>query len=521
MKNYAPASSKHDFFKFITIFTPMKKSVFFLSLLGLMASCSQSDELDEMAVESSQESRAWGWFSNEFTVNFNQVGQTLDGFGVAEADVAGQLFNHPKRDEIMGQLFGEEGLNVNILRGEVYPHYSMKPGEMDFATDANINIQPGDPYFSTVGVNELKRVSQFWVSKEAKKYGVDKLFFSTWSAPAWMKEGNQVNAEFIASHGSVKPEHYQDFANYLASFVEAYKKAGLDVYAVSPVNEPNYEADWNSCRWSEAQLADFIAKHMGPTFEKRGVNSQIVFGELAQWSTLLLGNFNVVSAKKYVENVLKANPDVAKYADIAAGHGYNLPVVPYEFPIVEYDKAKAAGLKTWLTEISTAMDKYDPSMKNGLHWAEVVQKYLMNAKVNAFCWWNGARNTTTNESMIKLTETDYQLPKRFYTYGNYTKFIKPGSQQISVSRQKGVPVTLLLTSFKKGDQVVVVAVNKSGRNTTTTMKFNGAKANGSLKSYTTNESGNWKEGSVSMKRGGSYSLTIPAKSVVTFVGNVR
>ena len=467
-----------------------------------------------MVAEQSQdpESRAWGWFSNEFTVNFNQVGQTLDGFGVAEADVAGQLYVHPKRDEIMGQLFGEEGLDVNILRGEVYPHYSMTPGEWKFETEAN---------YVPTDVNEMKRVSQFWVSKEAKKYGVDKLFFSTWSAPAWMKEGNQVNAEFIASHGSVKPEHYQDFANYLADFTEAYKQAGLDVYAVSPVNEPNYEANWNSCRWSEAQLADFIANYMGPTFEKRGVNSQIIFGELAQWSTLLLGNFNVVSAKKYVENVLDANPDVTKYADIAAGHGYNIPVIPYEFPIVEYDKAKAAGLKTWLTEISTAMDKYDPSMNNGLHWAEVVQKYLMNAKVNAFCWWNGARNTETNESMIKLSASDYQLPKRFYTYGNYTKFIKPGSQQISVSRQRGVPVTLLLTSFKKDNQYVIVAVNKSSRATTTTMKFNGAKANGSLTSYTTDKNNNWKKGSVSMKRGGTYSLSIPAKSVVTFVGNVR
>ena len=51
---------------------------------------------------------------------------------------------------------------------------------------------------------------------------------------------------------------------------------------------------------------------MGPTFEKQSVNSQIIFGELAQWSTLVLGAFNVVSAKKYVENVMDANPDVYK-----------------------------------------------------------------------------------------------------------------------------------------------------------------------------------------------------------------
>ena len=497
----------------------MKKSLFLIPLMGLMASCSQSEELDEVVNEDLQQSR--GWFSNEFIVNWNQTGQTLDGFGVAEADCASDVFAHPQREEIMNHLFSKDGLNVSILRGEIFPHYSMNPEDHSFDTDANIDVDPNFKQREVAYQLELKRKGQFWVSQQAKKYGVSKLFFSTWSAPAWMKNGNIDNGEFPASHGYVAPEHYQDYADYLADFSEAYKNAGLDVYAISPVNEPNYEANWNSCKWSEQQLADFIADYMGPTFENRGVSSNIIFGELAQWSTMVLGAFNVVSAKKYVENVLDANPNVAKYADIAAGHGYNLPHVPYEFPIVEYDKAVQKGMKVWLTEISTALDKFDPSMNNALHWAEVVQKYLMNAHVNAFCWWTGARITDTNESMIRLTANGYDIPKRFYTYGNYTKFIKEGSQQIDVKRQMGVPASLLLTSFKKGNEYVIVAVNKANRATTTTMKFNGAKANGSLKSYTTDANNNWKESTVSMKRGGQYSLTIPAKSVVTFVGNVR
>ena len=499
----------------------MKKSYLLLALSGVLFSCTDSNELDEMVVESNPQSRAW--YSNEFIVNWNDTQQTLDGFGVAEADVANQIFAHPKRDEIMGQLFGEEGLNVNILRGEVYPHYSMNPEDMDFETDANIDIQPGDPYFASADENELRRRSQLWISKQAQQvYGVDKLFFSTWSAPAWMKEGNQVNEPFIASHGYVKPEHYQTFADYLASFVEAYKKVGLDIYAISPVNEPNYEANWNSCIWKEAQLADFIANHMGPTFQQRGVNSEIIFGELAQWSTLVLGAFNKVSSKKYVENVLDANPDVAKYAKIGAGHGYNIPVVPYEFPIVEYDKAKQKGLeKVWLTEISTALDNYDPSMKNGIHWAEVLHKYLMNAKVNAFCWWNGARITSTNESMIQLTQDDYSLPRRFFTYGNYTKFIKPGSQFMSVKRQKGMSPSLLITSAKMGNEYVVVAVNKTLVDITTTMKLKDAETAGNLKSYTTDKENAWVEGAVSRASDGSFSLTVPPMSVVTYVGTVK
>ncbi len=501
----------------------MKKSFLLLALSGMFFSCSQSEQLDEMVVDDPQEPASRAWYSNEFFVNWNDTQQTLDGFGVAEADVASELFAHPKRDEIMRLLFTNEGLNVNILRGEIYPHYSMTPDDMDFETDANINIQPGDPYFATAEVNELKRRSQLWVSKEAQNvYGVEKLFFSTWSAPAWMKEGNQVNGNFVASHGSVKPEYYQAYADYLAAFADAYKKAGLKIYAISPVNEPNYAANWNSCIWKEAQLADFIANYMGPTFQRNGVNAEIIFGELAQWSTLILGAFNKVSSKKYVENVLDANPNVAKYAKIGAGHGYNIPYIPYEFPIVEYDKAKQKGLeKVWLTEISTALDKYDPSMKNAIHWAEVVQKFLMNAKVNAFCWWNGARITDTNESMIRLSDTDYSLPNRFYTYGNYTRFIKPGSQLLSVKRELGVSPMLLITSAKKGNQYVVVVVNKTLVDITTTMKMNDAETTGSLKSYLTTKDCHWQEGTVSMGQDGSYQLTVPPMSVITYVGNVK
>lgn len=260
---------------------------------------------------------------------------------------------------------------------------------------------------------------------------------------------------------------------------------------------------------------------MGPTFEKQSVNAKIIFGELAQWSTLVLGAFNVVSAKKYVENVMDANPGVAKYADIAAGHGYNIPYIPYEFPIVPYDKAVDQGLKVWLTEISTALDKYDGSMDNAIHWAEVFHKYLTNAHVNAVCWWTGARYTDTNESLIKLEQGDFQIPKRFYAYGNYTRYIKVGSRQIGVDRPALTANKLLLTAFKNNKEYVVVAVNKSKKPVTTTLEVDGGITVGDLKAYTTDNNQNRKEEVIARGESDTYSITVPAMSVVTYVGMVK
>lgn len=499
----------------------MKKYLLIMVLLGMLFSCSQSDKL-EFVEDSNSRVQSRGLFSNEVTIKWNEEGQTIDGFGVAQADCASDLFTHPQRDSIMHLLFSDEGLGISILRGEIFPHYWMNENDSTFGTDVNIDMPLSNSYFQNADANELKRTGQLWVSKKAKElYNVDKLFFSTWSPPAWMKQDGYLTDDNFASHGYLKPEYYQKFAEYLAEFSKSYNKAGLKVYAISPVNEPNYEADWNSCKWSEKQLADFIANYMGPTFISKGVDSKIIFGELAQWSTLVLGAFNIVSAKKYVENVMDANSDVVKYASIAAGHGYNIPNIPYEFPIVEYDKAVSNGLKVWLTEISSALDSYDGSMENGLNWAEVFYKYLTNAKVNAVCWWVGARYTETNESLIKLVGENYLIPKRFYTYGNYTKFIKAGSKRIGVEKTLGVSTNLLFSSFKNEDECVIVAVNKSNKNITTKLRFEGVDVVGDLVAYVTDENENWKRHEVVVNSDGTYDLTMSAKSVITYIGKTQ
>lgn len=447
---------------------------------------------------------------------WNEEQQIIDGFGVAQAGWSADLFKYPKRDEVSALLFGANGLKINMLRGQVFPHYWENEADTTFNTNENVDMPLSDPYFTTATSEDLDRKGQLWVSKTAQLYGVDKFFFSTWSPPAWMKSNNS------SIGGSLNADYYQRFAEYLAAFCKEYKQAGLNVYAISPVNEPNFEAEWNSCKWSEKELADFIANNMGPTFEREGVNSKIIFGELAQWSTLVLGAFNLVSAKKYVENVMSANPSMLNYADIAAGHGYNIPKIPYEFPIVPYDKAVENGLKVWLTEVSTTYDDFDASMDNGLYWAEVFYKYLANANVNAICWWAGARPTSNNESLIQLNDGgNYVVTKRFETYGNYTRYIKPGSIRVTMNKGLLVSSKILVSSFKKDNEFTIVAVNKGSEAVSTNMKLNGAAGNGKLKKYLTDKENRWSESEVEQDGDGTYTLTLPASSVVTFTGSVK
>lgn len=497
----------------------MKKKDLFVGLfvaLGLTA-CTDTEILDQESRDGAEvQSRAL--FSNEVNINWNEEHQVIDGFGVAQAGWAADLFTYPQRDEVASLLFGESGLDINMLRGQVFPHYWDSEADSTYHIEDDVDMPLNDPYFQTATADDLDRRGQLWVSKVAyKNYNVNKLFFSTWTPPAFMKTNG------ARQQGSLKPESYQMFANYLAGFCKAYKQAGLDVYAMSPVNEPNFATpDWNSCKWAEADLAKFIVENMGPTFEREGLNAKIVFGEVAQWSTLLLGQLNLVSAKKYVENVIKADERVVQYADVAAGHGYDLPNIPYEFPIEPYDVAASKGLNVWLTEISTTYDTFDASMDNGIKWAEKFYKFLAKADVNALIWWAGARPGSNNEALIQLNDGNYVVTKRYEVFGNYTRYIKSGSVRITADKSIGAPSGLLISSYKKGNEWVVVAVNKSSKEISTTIKLSGKEVEGGLQPYLTDASHKWAaQETVQPGEANVFSITLPATSIITYTGVVK
>lgn len=498
----------------------MKQTITILSLLLSVGfvSCSDNEVIsNEQDLEVERHTR--GAFSNEVDIKWNETHQIIDGFGVAQAGWSAELYTFPKREEVAALLFGKDGLGINMLRGQVFPHYWNSETDSTYHIEDKVDMPLSDPYFTTATSDDLDRRGQLWVSKTAyKQYGIHKLFFSTWTPPAFMKTNGK------RQEGSLKTEYYQKFANYLAGFCKAYKQAGLNVYAMSPVNEPNFATpDWNSCKWEEADLAKFIVQNMGPTFQRDNIDAKIVFGEVAQWSTLLLGQFNLVSAKKYVENVINADDKVVQYADVAAGHGYDLPKIPYEFPIEPYDLAVSKGLDVWLTEISTTFDTFDPSMANGITWAEKFYKYLSKANVNAMFWWAGARPGSNNEALIQLNDNgNYVVTKRYEVFGNYSRYIKSGSVRITADKQLGAPLGLLVSSFKKGNEWVIVAVNKSTKAISTTLKLDGANVDGALTPYLTDSSNKWaKQTDVQSNGSNSFSISLPAQSVITYVGKVK
>lgn len=464
---------------------------------------------------------------SQVTLQWTQEKQVIDGFGIAQAGWTDYLYAHRKREEVMNLLFGADGLHLSILRGEVFPHYWAKEGDTSFYMDEDYNMSLDDPFFDTdfgADGNEAaeaiaQRKGQLWITKKAvEQYQVDKLIFSAWTPPAYMKDNGNV------SKGSLKTAYYQAYADYLSAFCNAYKSAGLPIYALSPANEPEYAASWNSCNWlpGTTTLGKFIVNNMGPTFATQQPNTKIIFGENAQWNKIL--GF-IMGSKDYVTNILNLNTKITNYPLIAAGHGYVDPITKGMPKIEPFAKAESKGIPVWLTEISGPHYSFDASIADGLKWAKLFHQYLADANVGAIVWWAGALpDSGTNEGLI-FTSKDrvtYSTTKRYETFGNFSRYIPVGSKRILAEKGSAIPSEVLISSYKKDNGYVIVAINPTGNEVSSELALNGAQPTGNLKCAVTDAERCWEQTEeVTLNSEGTYTLVIPANSVVTFTGTIQ
>lgn len=460
--------------------------------------------------------------AGSITLRCNDLRQTIDGFGVGEADWADDVFIFPQREQVLDALFSSEGLNVNILRGEIFPHYATGELQADFATASDTSLHVAQ-HPEKIERNDLLRRGQFWLTSHVQqKYPEVRFTFSTWSPPAWMKEGNRATELYPASQGKLKSEHYQHYADYLADFCEAYNKAGIPIYAVSPSNEPGYAAPWNSCLWTPQEMGDFIQHNLLPTLQKRNPEVKVLFGENPAWSTVF-DRLKMISSADFVNNVLQTHADMPENNIIAAGHGYVLPdtiPLPAELrrtPIVPFEEAVKRNIPMWVTEISD-ITPLDVSMEDGLRWATAFHEYLMEAQVSAIIWWLGAQPTKTNESLIVLNQQEgsFIKTKRYDTFGNYTRYIPRGSRGMG-NQPNGLPEEVKVSSFRYGNQFTIVVVNPTDRQLTSQLLLeNGKVVKGSLRNYITTADKQWSEGTIT----GSTLEFLP-QSVTTFTGEIQ
>jgi glucosylceramidase len=379
------------------------------------------------------------------TVDDVQHFQTMDGFGFALTGGSAQLLMRmgaAQRTALLKELFttGGDGIGVSYLRvsigasdmnERVYSYVDLPTGETDVEM-AKFSLGPD-------------RADVIPVLKEilAIRPGI-KILGSPWSAPAWMKTNDDVKG------GELKPEYYGAFANYFVKYIEAMRAEGIAIDAITVENEPLNPKNTPSMAMFAQEQGTFIAKYLGPAFEKAGIRMKI-----------LLYDHNP-DVPSYPLSIL-GEPAASKYVDGTAFHLYGgdasvLTQVHDAYP----------NKNLYMTEQSVTARRGE----GPLGIAEPVRRVMIGATRN---WsrnvllWNLAADPqngphTNNggctgcSGAITLDGDSVTKNVAFYVVEHFSQFVPAGSVRVASSEMEQLASVAFLTPEGK----VVLVVSNTG-----------------------------------------------------------
>jgi len=413
--------------------------------------------------------RAPHWNQAQIEINWSNRYQVIDGFGAASAAVNPELSS-----VLMDFFYTASGIHLNFIRVEIWPDRA----------ECEISLAPGECVPSsnaTISKADLAN-ARAAVLRSALVWGTE------WSPPASMKSNSHTLAggSFIGN-----PTNFSNLAHIQTTLVRLLGRTyGIPLYALSPQNEPDMNAEYDSCTWTPQQIHDYIP-YLAAALNEAGYGSvKIMIAEQVHWD-----NSNSTTTMN--------DPNVASHVGILAAH--------------EYGGCCSAHLSwnnlttqhVWQTEASDS-NPYDGSMISGLAYATQIHFALTDANVNAWHYWSlSGILFNDNEG---LTDSSGNPAKRAYTLGNFSKFIRPGWMRVGVTNS----TKLLVSAYTGTNGEAAIVVVNNGSAATNQAFFVGTKMGTSVVPWITSANFNLEAQTPVAVSSASFTYTIPPNSVVTF-----
>lgn len=221
------------------------------------------------------------------TVNPSAQRQTIRGFGgMAHAAWIGDL-TAAQRDTAFGN--GEGKLGFSILR-------------------------------IPVGENQSDWSRDLATAKRAAELGAI-VFASPWNPPASMVETFNRNGQTNAKR--LRYDQYAAYAQHLNSFSTYMRNNGVNLYAISVQNEPDYAHDWTW--WTSTEIVRFLRENAG------SINTRVIAPESFQY------------VKSMSDPILNDSTALAN-VDIIGAHLYGTPYSNFPYPLFKQKRRRQGPL---------------------------------------------------------------------------------------------------------------------------------------------------------------------------------
>jgi glucuronoarabinoxylan endo-1,4-beta-xylanase len=422
-------------------------------------------------------------------VDWNSVHQRIDGFGAssawdgswttAEADL---LFS--TNNNITYQSATYNGVGLSLLRNHIL-------------------------YASTTSASDTPTTVEANIMKLAQARGA-RVWSTPWTPAAGFKSINDIYDSSVATGSGINGGSYLgsgnnitnlNYASQLANYVASMKSSGINLYAISVQNEPDANVTtYEACQWTGAQIHDFVTNLFSALATKGVGSTKIIVPESESWSG---------DATLYTPTL--SDPNTAADVSIIANHDYvpNNSVGDQTTPAAPSTSGKAL----WETEVAL-LSGSDSSIENGVYYAQRIYLYMTQAQANAYHYWWLVASGSGNEGLL---DTSSAPTKRLFTFGQYSRFVRPNFNRINAtSTQPSALISAYKDSTSPGFAIVVVNTNVATDVIQTFNLTNFTAA--SVTPWITSSTLSLAQQTAVNVTNSSFTYTVPALSVVTFVG---
>lgn len=375
-----------------------------------------------------------------FRLDTRRRRQKMIGFGGALSDSTCRnikSLSPGMAKSLMEDYFGDRGLRYNIAR--------MSIGSSDFSTTPYTNNdRKNDSLRSNLMDIDDVEMNNFHLTDEDYQYKLPiarqaiatsrqevKFFASLWSPPIWMKNNSHIVHGYLK--GDVYGPYYKALAELMLRWLEAYKKNGLDFWAITALNEPVTGIKefifHNSLGITRDDYVTFIKLYLGPMMRQRGFQNV----------KLMMLDDNKGYAPNWV-NAMLSDPEASKYISGVAFHWYmndeyeNLNFIPKKYPdkfILATEACNGylpfqvhALPGNWDRGVAYLYDMIKMIQKNSVGWVD------WNMALDLAGGPSWAHNNLDAAIIVNAKRDEYYKSPMFYAMGHFSRFVKPGSTRL-------------------------------------------------------------------------------------------
>lgn len=397
--------------------------------------------------------------SNLITVEENNTYQTMDGFGASITEASAHLYqtelSNQQQISMMTALFDKEtGIGLSMLRQPIgATDHCVAP--YTFASSEQADSLPGFDFS-----HELKEIFPTVEDALAVEPGRVKVMASCWSPPGWMKQNGSELGMYNNVKGTLKTSKYQAYANYITKFIQNYESRGIDIYAITPNNEPDHASyDWPALPMSHTQAQTLVADYLRPTLTQNGIDAKILCWDHSYTTT----NYREGSYPlEFYEDA-----DARNAVDGSAWHWYEgdeevMSVVHKEYPSKDIWFTEGSGGEWGFPKWKTAFLNQSSCVINiARNWSKSIIFWNLALDENGgpdYYYDVNQGHNSTNRGLVTIdTQTgNWEYNVDYYTLGHVSKFVDPGAVRIDSTSLDGNIETV---AFKNpdGGKVLVLA----------------------------------------------------------------